>query len=182
MDLTERRSVEVFGGAIASFAIRLDLYYSAQGLFAQGLQWSEMALSISEKQLGPDHPSTGTSLNNLAGLYRSMGRYEAAEPLYLRALSIDSAALGEDHPDTAIDYVNLAGLYTQFDRYEESETLYHKALKVFLDRLPQDHPYVTTTFNGLANLIITAHTNGKADRLSEHPMTQAILQQVQSAD
>jgi tetratricopeptide (TPR) repeat protein len=115
-------------------------------------------------------------------LYESMGRYEAAEPLYLRALDIDSAALGEDHPDTAIDLGNLAGLYTQFDRYEEAETLYHKALTVFLDRLPQDHPYVTGTFNGLANLIITAHQNGQTDRLSAHPMTQAILQQVRSAD
>ena len=180
VDLTERRSVDVFGESIASIATNLGLYHYAQGLFASGLESSKYALSISEKQLGPDHPDTGTSLNNLAALYESMGRYEAAEPLYLRALSIDSAALGEDHPNTAIDYVNLAGLYTQFNRYEEAETLYHRALKVFLDRLPQDHPYVTTTFNGLANLIITAHTNGQADRLSSHPMTQAILQQVQA--
>jgi tetratricopeptide (TPR) repeat protein len=139
------------------------------------------ALAISEKQLGPEHPDTGTSLNNLAGLYESMGRYEAAEPLYLRALAIGIQYLGEDHPDVAIWYNNIAGLYTHFERYAEAESLYHKALQIFLDRLPQDHPYVTGTFNGLANLIITAHTNGQTNQLSEHPMTQAILQQIRSA-
>ena len=40
------------------------------------------ALAIAEKALGPDHPDVGTSLNNLAGLYRAQGRYAEAEPLY----------------------------------------------------------------------------------------------------
>ena len=31
--------------------------------------------------LGPEHPDTLTSVNNLAGLYRSQGRYGEAEPL-----------------------------------------------------------------------------------------------------
>jgi tetratricopeptide (TPR) repeat protein len=153
----------------------MERYESVEPLFLR-------ALAIREKQLGPDHPDTAGSLNNLALLYQSMERYESAEPLFLRALAIDSAVLGEDHPDTAIDYWNLAGLYTELDRYEEAETLYHKAVKVFLDRLPQDHPYVEGTFNGLVVLIATAHTNSQADRLSDHPMTQAILQQVRSAD
>jgi tetratricopeptide (TPR) repeat protein len=182
IDLTERQSEETFGREIGAIATNVSLYYYAKGIFQSGIHWCERALAISEKQLGPDHPDTGTSLNNLAGLYRSMGRYEAAEPLYLRALAIDSIALGEDHPDTAIDFVNLAGLYTQFARYPEAEGLYHKALRVFLDRLPQDHPYVEGTFNGLVNLIITAHTAGQSHQLSDHPMTQAILQQIQTAD
>ncbi|NJM47094.1 MAG: tetratricopeptide repeat protein [Alkalinema sp. RU_4_3] len=175
-------SVEAFGVPMASVATGLSLFYYAQGIFKSGEEWSEMALAIREKQLGPDHPDTGTSLNNLAGLYRSMGRYDAAEPLYLRALAIGIQYLGEDHPDVAVWYNNLAGLYTQFDRYPEAETLYHKALKVFLDRLPQDHPYVEGTFNGLVNLLITAQTNGQADHLSDHPMTRSILQQIQAAN
>ena len=32
--------------------------------------------------LGDRHPSVATSLNSLALLYKSQGRYEAAEPLY----------------------------------------------------------------------------------------------------
>ena len=38
--------------------------------------------------LDPEHPSTATSLNNLAALYEAMGEYAKAEPLYREALRI----------------------------------------------------------------------------------------------
>ncbi|NJK65074.1 MAG: tetratricopeptide repeat protein [Synechococcaceae cyanobacterium SM2_3_1] len=60
----------------------------------------ERVLQISEAQLGAQHPSTASSLNNLAMLYYSMGRYEAAEPLYVRALAILFDKLEENHPNT----------------------------------------------------------------------------------
>jgi len=41
---------------------------------------NQLALAIKEKALGPDHPSTATSLNNLAGLHDDQGRYVEAEP------------------------------------------------------------------------------------------------------
>ncbi|MEY4473318.1 MAG: hypothetical protein RL671_1622, partial [Pseudomonadota bacterium] len=49
-------------------------------------------LAIKEKALGGDHPSTATSLNNLAGLYESMGRFADALPLLRRALRIVSVS------------------------------------------------------------------------------------------
>ncbi|NJN62825.1 MAG: tetratricopeptide repeat protein, partial [Coleofasciculaceae cyanobacterium RL_1_1] len=57
------------------------LYFSAKPLY-------KSALDLSERQLGADHPDTATSLNNLATLYQSQGKYELAEPLFLRACSI----------------------------------------------------------------------------------------------
>jgi tetratricopeptide (TPR) repeat protein len=56
--------------------------------------------SLRERQLGAAHPHVATSLNNLANLYRSQGRYADAEPLYLRALAILFHSLGTDHPNT----------------------------------------------------------------------------------
>ena len=44
------------------------------------------ALERLRETLGPDHPGTLISLNNLAGLYESQGRYGEAEPLYAQAL------------------------------------------------------------------------------------------------
>jgi tetratricopeptide (TPR) repeat protein len=55
---------------------------------------------IREQQLGADHPSVATSLNNLAGLYRAQGKYSEAEPLYLRAIQILEKVLGSEHPNT----------------------------------------------------------------------------------
>ena len=57
--------------------------------------------TIREKALGPDHPHVAQSLNNLAVLYQSQGRYAEAEPLYKRALAIREKALGPEHPDVA---------------------------------------------------------------------------------
>ena len=48
--------------------------------------------------LGPEHPDTLASVNNLAGLYEATGRYEAAEPLYQRALEASERVLGPEPP------------------------------------------------------------------------------------
>ena len=67
-------------------------------------------MAICEKALGPDHHNTATTLNNLAELYKSQGKYDEAEPLYERALAICEKALGPDHPETAASLNNLATL------------------------------------------------------------------------
>jgi tetratricopeptide (TPR) repeat protein len=67
-------------------------------------------LAIVEKALGPDHPDTAKSLNNLAGLLEAQGDLAAARPLYERALAISERTLGLDHPDTATVRGNLAML------------------------------------------------------------------------
>lgn len=55
------------------------------------------ALAIREKALGPDHPDTATSLNNLALLYQYVGDYAKAEPLLQRALAIYRKRCGASH-------------------------------------------------------------------------------------
>jgi len=64
--------------------------------------------------LGPEHPNTLTSVNNLAGLYQAQGRYGDAEPLYQRARAGYEKVLGLEHPDTLstqLDYtINLVSL------------------------------------------------------------------------
>jgi tetratricopeptide (TPR) repeat protein len=54
-----------------------------------------------------------TSYNNLAGLYRSTGRYGEAEPLYQKALEIARSSLGETHPNTVTIYNNYLTMLRQ---------------------------------------------------------------------
>ena len=56
------------------------------------------ALAIREKALGPDHPDTATSLNNLALLLKSKGDYAGAEPLCRRALADCGEGVGAGPP------------------------------------------------------------------------------------
>jgi len=65
------------------------------------------ALAMTKRLLGDEHPSVATSLNNLAFLYNSQGRYSDAEPLYIQALEIAEKQLGENHPNTITIGENL---------------------------------------------------------------------------
>jgi tetratricopeptide (TPR) repeat protein len=123
-----------------------------QGDYDSSVYFYENALSISEEQLGENHPHTATSLNNLAGLYENKGRYDEAESLYLRALKIYEEQLGENHPHTSTSLNNLAGLYKNKGRYDEAESLYLRALKIREEQLGETHPKTATSLNNLAGL------------------------------
>jgi hypothetical protein len=61
--------------------------------------------------LGTEHPDLAQSFMSLAGLYRTKGDYDKAEPLYLHALEILAGTLGPEHPAVAGVLNNLAVLY-----------------------------------------------------------------------
>ncbi len=84
----------------------------------------------------------GTTLENLAELYRVQGRFDEAEPLYLRALEILEKTLGPEHPEVAVSLNNLAELYRAQGRFEEAAPLYEKALAAAEAALGPDHPDV----------------------------------------
>ena len=92
------------------------------------------------------------SLNGLAILYKSQGRYNKAEPLYLQSLEIRKSQLGADHPYFATSLNNLAELYESQGRYNEAETLYLQSLEIKKSQLRADHPDFATSLNNLAGL------------------------------
>ena len=94
----------------------------------------QRSISIKEKALGPDHPDLATSLNNLAILYRSQGRYEDTEPLYQRFISIKEKALGRDHPSLATGLENYASLLRETGRDSEAIELEARAKAIRLKR------------------------------------------------
>jgi tetratricopeptide (TPR) repeat protein len=78
-------------------------------------------LTIREKALGSEHPDVGTTLNNLADLYRRQGRFADAEPLYKRSLAIAENALGSEHFHVGQSLTNLAAFYHAQGRLAEAE-------------------------------------------------------------
>ena len=115
----------------------------------------KQALAIHEKALGPDHPDTATSLNNLAKLYESQGKYAEAVPLCKRSLAIHEKVLGPDHPDTATSLNSLAKLYESQGKYAEAEPLLKRSLAIHETALGPDHPSTATILNNLARLYAT---------------------------
>ncbi|MCY7390284.1 MAG: tetratricopeptide repeat protein, partial [Leptolyngbyaceae cyanobacterium CAN_BIN12] len=153
--------------------------YRSQGRYGEAEPLLQRSLQICEQQLGADHPTTASSLNNLAGLYRSQGRYSEAEPLYRRSLQIREQQLGANHPDTATSLNNLAELYRSQGRYGEAEPLYLRTLAILFNSLGQDHPNSQTVWKNFIALLTQVMQAGQTAQLSQHPLTQDLLRQMQ---
>jgi hypothetical protein len=66
-----------------------------------------MALAARERVLGPEHPDTLISVNNLAGCLYALRDMAGALPLYQKAVAAFERVLGADHPTTVIVRGNL---------------------------------------------------------------------------
>jgi tetratricopeptide (TPR) repeat protein len=108
-------------------------YSEAQPLF-------ERALAIREQQLGPIHPDTAYSLNDLAMLYQDQGKDEQAEPLLERALAIREQQLGPIHPHIATTRWGLAALAWKQGKLGDARAQYEQVLTVFQQTFEPEHP------------------------------------------
>ena len=125
----------------------------------------EKELTWTEQNLGPEHPDTATSLNNLAFLYYNLGAFPKAEPLYLRALAIREKALGPDHPDTAQSLNNLAAYYYSQGAYTKAELLLLRTLAINERVRGANHPDIAISLNNLAVLYESQGAYAKAEPL-----------------
>lgn len=124
----------------------------AQARYADAERLIKRALALRERTLGPEHPSVGSSLEDLALLYEKHSRYAEAEPLYERALALYKIALGPEHPSVGASLNSLAGLAMVQRRYAEAEALYKRALALRDKALGTDHPSVGNVLNNLGLL------------------------------
>jgi tetratricopeptide (TPR) repeat protein len=154
----------------ASMCRALGHHLHVLGDYAGARPYSERALVIREKQLGPDHLHTATSLNNLALLLHAQGAHSEAKPLYERALAIWERQLGPNHPDTASSLNNLAALLHAQKAYADAKPLYERALAIREQRLGPDHPHTATSLNNLAALLEAQGAHAEARSLYERAL------------
>jgi tetratricopeptide (TPR) repeat protein len=119
------------------------------GNFAQGIGVVKEAIQLVEELLGPEHPYTAQSLNNLGTLYAYMGDFASARPLYERALAIREKVLGPEHPYTAQSLNNLGTLYAYMGDFASARPLYERALAILEKVLGPEHPYTAACLNSL---------------------------------
>jgi len=80
-------------------------------------------METSKKVLGDKHPSTSTSIANLASTYRNQGRWTEAEKLQVQVMETSKKVLGDEHPSTSTSIANLALTYWNQRRWTEAEKL-----------------------------------------------------------
>jgi tetratricopeptide (TPR) repeat protein len=163
-------------------------YFHGRGAYLRARPPFERALAICERVLGPEHPNTGGTLNDLALLLKDQGDLVGARPLYERALAIYEKVLGPEHPNTALSLNNLASLLTDRGDLVGARPLFERALAINEKVLGPEHSETARTLNNLASLLKDQGDSVGARQLferalainkkglgPEHPLTAATL-------
>ena len=134
-------------------------------LYAEAELLHHQVLTIREQAMGPDHPDTALSLNDLGVTILAQDRYDEAKPLFRRALKIREAVLGPNHPDTATSLNNLAqALQHDQGRPEEAEPLFRRALEIREAVLGPDHPDTARTLKDLTRWLRARGRDAEAEQ------------------
>ena len=142
---------------------------------AADLGMPQLALTLTDSvtragdTLGPDHPSTLTSRNNLAYAYQAAGRLDEAIALYEQTLEDRTRILGPHHPDTLTSRNNLAYTYQAAGRLDEAIPLYEQTLDDRTHILGPEHPHTLTSRDNLAGAYRAAGRFDDADSLFKTP-------------
>jgi eukaryotic-like serine/threonine-protein kinase len=110
----------------------------------------QKALNTRKAKLGPDHPNTLISMNNMAVGYRDAGKLDLALPLLEETFKLHKAKLGPDHPDTLVCMNNLAGGYRDAGKLDLALPLLEETFKRAKAKLGADHPDTLNSMNSLA--------------------------------
>lgn len=138
------------------------------------------ALRIAEKDAHPDelaklavleraevNSRLAKSLNNMAALYHTQGKYSMAEDLYKRCLELNQNLHGEEHLEVALNLHNLAVLFSAKRRYQEAEPLYKRSLALKERFLGEDNLELVTLLNNYALLFKRTGREEEGVRLEE---------------
>ena len=68
-------------------------------------------IETKKRVLGQEHPSTLTSIGNLAVTYLNQGRWKEAKDLLVQVIETRKRVLGQEHLDTLSSMGNLASTY-----------------------------------------------------------------------
>lgn len=129
----------------------LGLAAEGAGNYSEAETLFRKAITIVERDKGPEAPTLAAPLDNLGCLYRDHEQFDlnAAEALLQRALSIREKALGSDHPDTAITLSNLSLTYFYQQKPDLAEQFAERALPIQQRTYGPDSLEVSTALNRL---------------------------------
>ncbi len=134
--------------------------------------FSEETLALKKAKLGPDHPETLHSMDNLAFMYSGLGRNQEALKLHEEALALRKSKLGPDHPHTLFSMTSLAVNYSALGRHTDALKLNEETLALQKAKLGPDH---TDTLKSMPLLAINYSALGRhADAVNLSEETVAL--------
>jgi serine/threonine protein kinase len=156
--------------AVAEMQMTLGLSLLGLGQPRQAEILFDRALETRTSRLGPDHPETLNSMNNLASAYHLAGELSKAIPLNEQTVKLRKSKLGPDHPDTLNSMNNLAVAYIDAGELSKALPLLEQTLDMTKAKLGLDHSDTLTSMNNLAEAYSDAGELSKALPLYEQTL------------
>ncbi|HVE84963.1 MAG TPA: tetratricopeptide repeat protein, partial [Myxococcales bacterium] len=145
------------------------------GRLPEALGAGERALVERQKALGPNHPLTATTRNNLGNIQQALGHLQPALAQYQSALTSLEAALGPEHPTVALALNNVGAVLWDLGRLEEARGRFERSVQIRERALGPRHPAVARS---LTNLGAVEQSLGKLQD-AERDLARAV--QIQEA-
>jgi tetratricopeptide (TPR) repeat protein len=136
---------------------RVARYDFARGAYASAKTLCEHELGFRRRVLGPEHPNTVISMNDLAETLRAQGDLAGARKLHEEVLAICRRVLGLDHANTLTSMNNLASMLQAQGDMAGARKLHEETLGVRLCLLGSEHP---DTLQSMHNLASTLYAQG----------------------
>ncbi|MFJ1775001.1 FxSxx-COOH system tetratricopeptide repeat protein [[Kitasatospora] papulosa] len=140
------------------------------GLISTATAYWERLDGLSEQILGPVHPETLSTRNNLATAYQQAGRTTEAIPLQEAVFADLERVLGLEHPETLVARSNLANVYREAGRTTEAIRLQEAVTADFVRILGPESPYALIVTSNLATAYMDAGRTTEAT-----PLLEAVL-------
>jgi len=153
--------------ALVSLVARYD---RERGAYASARTLNERALELRRRVLGPEHPKTLTSMNNLAVTLQAQGDLTGACKLQEETLDSLRRVLGSEHPDTLTSMNNLASILLAQGDLAGARKLQQETLDSFRRVLGSEHPRTLTSMSNLAQTL-----SAQGDLAGAHKLQQEAL-------
>ena len=138
--------------------------------------WDE-SLAYAKQHYGPQHPSLGLVLGNVAMLEASSGDAKAADAHFEQAIAIQEAALGKTHPQVGKTHKHYAiELAKQADHAADAERHFKTSIDVLAAAYPNGHPDVTEASVDYAMFATDRHDFRTALALYERALANDLKQ------
>ncbi len=145
---------------------KINTYYS-EGNLEKAIAACIEARDYAAGKYGVESTTVAFIDNNMANMYKKMGKLDEAEKYYKESLLILEKKYGDKFPTSASIMSNLANLYTEQKKFDEAETLYDKSLKILKETVGENDINTSTTKNNLAELYLAKQEFGRAIPLFE---------------
>lgn len=122
------------------------------GKYEQAMRICRQALGFMHKLLGPKHPKTLNTSNNLAVVLLRNGELKEAEQRFRQTLELRGKILGAEHPDTLASINTMAIVLRRQDKLKEAEQMYRSTIELMKKVLGPEHPGTLASWYNLSIL------------------------------